>query len=229
MARRRKVKQQEETLVDIVEAKEGLQEYFERNKTLVISAIGALILLVGGYMFYKYGVVEPKAEQAQESLFRAETQFAKDSFALALENPGPDAEGFLDIIENYGGTKQANLAKYYAGVSYLNLGRFEEAIEYLNSFSPSGSDLMAAMKNGALGDAHAELGDFSKAISMYQSASKGGNEFTTPYYLNKLALLKKKEGDASGALKAFKEIEENYPQSTEFRSAERYITLLENQ
>jgi len=142
MARRRKEKVQDETLVDIVEVKGSLQDYFENNKMLVLGGIAALVLLLGGYMFYKFGIVQPRAEEAQTSLFRAENQFARDSFALALESPGGDAEGFLDIIENYSGTKQANLAKYYAGVSYLNLGRFDEAIEYLNSFDASGSALL---------------------------------------------------------------------------------------
>lgn len=228
MARRRKEKVQDETLVDIVEVKGSLQDYFENNKMLVLGGIAALVLLLGGYMFYKFGIVQPRAEEAQTSLFRAENQFARDSFALALESPGGDAEGFLDIIENYSGTKQANLAKYYAGVSYLNLGRFDEAIEYLNSFDASGSALLGAMKNGAIGDAYSELEQYDKAMSAYASASKGGDEFSAPYYLNKLGLLKKKQGDTSGALAAFKQIDSKFPNSTEARSATRYITLLEN-
>ncbi len=228
MARRRKVKEKDETLVDIVEVKGSLEESFANNKMLILGGIAALILLVGGYMFYKYGVVEPRAEEAQTSMFRAETQFARDSFALALESPGGDAEGFLDIIENYGGTKQANLAKYYAGVSYLNLGRYDEAIEYLKSFDASGSAVMSAMKNGAIGDAHSENQNWDAAMSAYSSASKGGDEFSAPYYLNKLGLLKKRQGDTAGALAAFKQIDSKFPNSTEARSATRYITLLEN-
>jgi len=228
MARRRKEKDQDETLVDIEEVRGSMLDYFENNKMLVLGGIAALILLVGGYMFYKFGVIQPRAEEAQTSLFRAETQFARDSFALALESPGGDAEGLLDIIENYGGTKQANLAKYYAGVSYLNLGRYDEAIEYLSSFDPSGSEILNAMKNGAMGDAYSELGDMGKAASAYSSASKGGDEFSAPYYLNKLGLLKKREGDTEAALSAFKQIDSKYPNSTEARSATRYITLLEN-
>ncbi len=228
MARRRKEKAQDETLVDIVEVKGSVQDYFEDNKMLILGGLGALLLIVGGYIFYKFGIVQPRAEEAKTSLFKAETQFARDSFALALESPGGDAEGFLDIIENYGGTKQANLASYYAGISYLNLGRYDEAIEYLNSFDASGSNLLAAMKNGAIGDAHAELGNQEKAISFYSKASKGGDEFSAPYYLNKLGLLKKRQGDNAGALAAFKQIDSTYPNSTEARSASRYITFLEN-
>jgi len=228
MARRRKEKAKDETLVDIVEVKGSMQDYFEGNKMLILGGIAALILLVGGYMFYKFGVVQPRAEEAKTSLFKAENQFARDSFALALESPGGDAEGFLDIIDNYGGTQQANLAKYYSGISYLNLGRYEEAIEFLSSFDASGSTLLGAMKNGAIGDAHSELGNIDKAISAYSSAAKGGDEFSAPYFLNKLGLLRKRQGDNAGALAAFKQIDSNFPNSTEARSASRYITYLEN-
>jgi hypothetical protein len=49
----------------------------------------------------------------------AQQQFEKDSFQLALTNPGGGYSGFLDIIDSYSGTKTANLAKYYAGICYL--------------------------------------------------------------------------------------------------------------
>ena len=40
--------------------------------------------------------------------------------------------GFVDIIDNYGGTNAANLATYYAGIAYLNTGKYQEAIQYLD-------------------------------------------------------------------------------------------------
>jgi len=40
--------------------------------------------------------------------------------------------------------------------------------------------------------------------------------------LNKLGLLKKKQGDTSGALAAFKQIDSKFPNSTEARSAIQY-------
>ena len=174
MAKRRSTRsrkqENDETLVDIVDAKDSLQESFEKNKGLILGLIAAFVLVVGGYLFYQYGIMAPKEKAVMESMYKAEYQFSRDSFALALENPGGEAEGFLDIIENYAGTEAANTAKYYAGVSYLNLGRFEEAIDYLESYSASGK-ITPAWKQGALGDAHSELGDFDKALSHYKKAA----------------------------------------------------------
>ena len=223
--RRNKQRSEEidETLIDVVEVKDNVTEYFEENKTMILGGIGLLILLVVAFISYRFAYKAPMEANAFEQMYRAETQFSRDSFALALENPGGGFEGFLDIIDNYPGTNAANLSKYYAGVSYLNLGRYEDAIEYLDSYSPAG-DVTPIMKFGAIADAHSELGDYDNAISNYRKAANASdNELLTPYYLNKLALLLKKEGDDEGALSIFKQIKEKYPKSTEGIAVDRYI------
>jgi tetratricopeptide (TPR) repeat protein len=158
---------------------------------------------------------------------QAQKQFERDSFAMALTNPGGGFSGFLDIIDNYSGTPAANLSCYYAGISYLNLGKFEVAIDYLKDFSAKG-DLMPIMKNGALGDCYAELKNFDKALSYYKSAaSAGNNDFLTPYYLKKVALLSQKRGDNATARDNFQKIKDKYATSTEGQEAEKYLIYLE--
>ena len=226
MAKSRKEKRQEETLIDIVEAKQGAVEYFEKNKTLIIGAIVAVILLVGGYIINKYLLQMPKENQAKYAIFKAEQQFQRDSFALALENPGGGYEGFLDIIENYSGTQTANLAKLYAGISYMNVGRFNDAVEYLNAHSASG-DYSPILKNGNLGDAYSELGDMDKAVSAYKSATTGAQDaLLTPYYLYKLGLLSKRNGDEAGANAAFAKIMDSYPTSEEGTKVDKLLSGL---
>lgn len=215
MAKRRKDKLQDETLVNVVEVKESAQDYFEKNKTLVISIITALVIGIGGFVVYKFFIQEPKEKAARAAIYRAEQQFARDSFALALENPGGGFESLLDVIDSYSGTETANLASLYAGISYLNLGRFDDAISYLNSHS-AGSLYSKIMKNGCLGDAYAELGDSGQALSYYSKAvSAGSDELLTPYYLYKKGLLAKSNGDMASAKSAFTKIKKDYPNSNE--------------
>jgi len=218
----------DETLVDIVEAKEVAQDFFERNQTLVLGLVVGSILLIGAFLAYKFGVKDPNEIAAKEAIYKAQNQFAQDSFALALENPGGGFDGFLTIAEDYSGTKAGNLAKYYAGVSYLNLGRYEDAISYLESYSP-GDDITPIMKSGVLADAYAQKSepDFAKALSLYKSASSGeNNEFLTPYYLYKYAILSKKQGNIDDAVAAFERIKKEFPNSNEANEAERYATML---
>lgn len=216
----------DETLVDIVEAKEVAQDFFERNQKLVLGLIIGGVLLLGAYLAYSFGYKAPKEASAMESIYKAQAQFAKDSFALALENPGGGFDGFLTIAEDYSGTKVGNLAKYYSGISYLNLGRFDDAISYLESYSPS-DDITPQMKSGALGDAYAQKGDLDKALGLYKAAANAGNnDFTTPYYLYKYAILSKKQGNTEDAVAAFERIQNEFPDSNEASEAERYAAML---
>lgn len=216
----------DDEIIDLTEVSHQASDFYEKNQKLIIGVIGGLAILVGGYFIYKYLIIEPKEKAAITAMYQAESQFAQDSFSLALENPGGGFEGFLDIIDNYGGTATANTAKYYAGVCYLNLGKFESALEYLNDYSPK-DDITPAMKNGALGDVHAELGDLDKALSMYEKAiSSTKNEVIAPYYLNKLGLLQFKQGKNDQAVATMKKLIETYPSSAEFADAEKLIARL---
>jgi TolA-binding protein len=226
MAKRRNNKRDEEQLVDIVEVKDKTQHFFEEKKGMILGVIGLLFFLVLAFLAYKYMFQQPKERNAKAAIYKAEQQFQRDSFALALENPGGGFEGFLDIIDNYSGTSTANAAKLYAGISYLNLGRYDDAIDYLNSHSASGT-YSPIVKNGNLGDAYSEKGDMDKAISYYQKAvSAGSDGLLTPYYLYKLGMLAKRNGNKDKALKAFERIKNDYPESEEGRKVERLIAGL---
>lgn len=223
--RRQEEQEGDETLVDIVEVKEQAQDFFERNQSLILGGITLLVLLLGGYLAYKYAYQAPREKAGMEAMYKAENQFKRDSFALALDNPGAGFEGFLDIIDNYSGTKAANLAKYYTGVSYLNLGKYEAAIDYLKDYSAN-DDVTPISKNGAIADAYAELGDFDQAKSYYKKAVGYDNDLLTPYYLNKLSLLALKNGNNSEAKEYYQTISTDYPKAPEAVEAKKYIKML---
>lgn len=226
--RNRRNKKQEDTIVDLVEARGQAQDFFQRNQLMVIAVAAGLAILVGGYLVYHFLYLAPREKQAIEQMYRAEFQFSRDSFALALENPGGGFDGFLDIIDNYGGTKTSNTAKYYAGVSYLNLGRYESAIDYLRDFSAKGT-IASITKYGALGDAYSELGELDKAYSNYKkSINAGENELLSPYYLMKLGMLYENQGALDKALEAYSDIKEKYPGSSEGQDIDKYIRRVQS-
>ena len=223
---RKPKKNEEEILVDIVEAKEAAQSFFEKNQMKILGAVGLVLLLIAGYLIYKIVYQEPREKTAMAQMYKAEYQFQRDSFALALESPGAGFDGFLDIIDNYSGTKAANLAKYYTGISYLNLNRYDDALTYLESYKPSGN-VTTITKYGAMGDAASEKQDMEKALSYYQKAASGPkNSELSPYYLNKAGLLARTLGKNDVALKAFERISADFPGSAEAVDASKYISLL---
>ncbi len=222
MGRRRQT-DKDEVLIDLVETRDSAQGFLEKNQFKVLGGIGLLALLIGAIVAYFLLFKTPRESKAMSAMYKAEQQFERDSFALALENPGGGFDGFLNIIDNYNGTKAANLAKYYAGISYLNLGLYDPAIEYLNGFSAKGN-LLPITKFGALGDAYSEKGDFDQALSFYKKAVKtSSNDLLTPYYLKKVALLSEKQGNKEDAATFFNRIKEEFPDSEEGSQIDKYL------
>lgn len=221
---KRKNKAQDETLVDFVEQTEHAQEFYAKNHNLILYGLLGLVVLIGGIFAYNKFYKEPKIVEAVQEMAQAQRMFEKDSFALALGNPGGGSLGFEEIAKDYSGTTVGNLANYYAGVSYLQLGQFDAAISYLEDFSPAGS-VLPITYHGVLGDAYSEKGDMDKAISLYKKAiNHGGNEFLEAYYMKKLGLLYEHQSKLAEAKTMFESLRSKYPTSPEGQDIEKYIS-----
>jgi len=224
--RRFKKKQNDDTLVDIVEARDNASDFLENNQMTIFGGLALIVLLFGGIFAYNQFYKIPANKAAMEGISQAQFQFEQDSFALALTNPGNGYTGFLDLIDNQGGTKAGNAAQAYAAISYLQLGEFDAAISHMNNFSPSGQ-VAPILKNGVLGDAYSEKNDLSQAMSYYKKAvSAGSNDMLTPYYLNKIGMLSFKQKDFQASKAAFEQIKNDYPFSQIATEAEKYLSRI---
>jgi tetratricopeptide (TPR) repeat protein len=213
----------EKPIVAVEEALSKTEQYIEKNQKVITIIIGAIVVIVLGYFAFQKFYVAPKEKEAQSEMFMAEKYFEKDSLKKALYGDGYN-KGFLDIIDDYGVTKSADLSHYYAGLCFLNLGQFEEAIKHLKKFD--GKDkLVSGMAMGAIGDAYMELGNLSKAESYYKDAAERNvNEFLTPAFLLKLAWTYELEEKWDKALPVFEKIKKDYPRSREMQEVEVHIS-----
>ncbi len=227
MARRnrnRRQTQSEDTLVDVVEVKDQAQGFLEANQSKLMGGLLLFVLLIGGIFAYKNIYKGPREKDATEQMTQAQYQFERDSFALALTNPGGGFSGFVDIIKDYSGTAAANLAHYYAGVSHLHLGQYDAALDYLNDFSPAGN-ITGIMKYGVMGDVYSEKNDLDQAMNYYQKAANAGNnDLLTSYYLKKIGLLHEKNGNFQDSKASYEKIKTEFPTSPEGRDIEKYIS-----
>jgi tetratricopeptide (TPR) repeat protein len=199
------------------------EKYIEENQKSLTIIVIVIAAIIAGYLGYKKLFLEPTELEAQAEMYVAEKYFEADSFRLALEGDGSYL-GFIDIIDEYGITKCANLAKYYAGICYLNLGEYEEAIENLKKFD-SDDVLIASVAMGAIGDAYVELGQLEKGLEFYlKAAERKKNDFTSAVYLKKAGLIYEEMGDFKKALEVYEKIESQFPKSEESRDIEKYIT-----
>jgi tetratricopeptide (TPR) repeat protein len=201
------------------------EQYIEENQKSLTIIILAIVVVVGGYLGYKKFYLEPSNREALTDMYIAEQYFEQDSFQLALNGDGQNF-GFLEIIDEYGVTKSANLAHYYAGICYLRTGSYEEAIDHLEKFDAE--DIMiASVALGAIGDCYLELDNKEKAASFYLKAgARKKNSFTSPIYLKKAGMILEDLKQYDKALKAYQTIEKEYPDTDEGKQIEKYITAL---
>ncbi|WP_207428129.1 tol-pal system YbgF family protein [Pedobacter sp. SYSU D00535] len=195
----------------------------ENSKSLTIigGAIIALILLYFGYQkFY----LAPRAEKAQNAMYKAEEYVGVDSLAdRAIKGDG-SFPGFETIAEEYSSTKSANLANAYLGGLYLQKGEFKKALEALGNYSSTGSPVIDPLVLGMQGDAYVELKQYGDAINFYKKAAdKASNSFTTPLYLKKLGLVYEEQKDFKAAADTYEKIKKEYPQSQEAALVDAYI------
>lgn len=218
---------QEDNLQELESALTKTERFIEENQKIITIVVGALVIVVAGYLSFNRFYLQPKEEEALSQMFMAENYFEKDSFNLAINGDG-NYLGFLDIIEDYGITKSANRAKYYAGISYLHLGQYEDAIDYLKKFK-TGDLLLGPVKEGAIGDAMLEMGNKEDALSQYKKAySQTDNELTTPVYKMKAGNLLESMNKPEEALALYEEIKKDYPTTAEGTNIDKYIARVKS-
>lgn len=199
------------------------EQYLQKNKKGLIIAASIIIVVALGIWAFVEGYSKPRQRAAAEEIFAAEQWFKEGSFEKAL-NGNDQYLGFLGIIDEYGGTKSANLAKLYAGICQLNLGQYNEAIDNLKSYKGK-DDITPAQAIMLTGDAYAELGNNDEAVAYYEKAAKKADNFiTTPTALWKAGMIYMKLGKNDVAAKKFETIKEKYPESSEWNEVDKYIT-----
>ncbi|WP_422348497.1 tetratricopeptide repeat protein [Flagellimonas sp.] len=212
------------------------EAWVQKNQNFILGAIGVIAIGVLGYLGYNEFIQKPKEASAANELFYPQQYFdqalanetAKDSlFGLAL-NGAEGKYGFLDIIQEYKGTKAANLAKYSAGMTYLNLQQYDDAITQLEDFS-SDDAVLGAMAKGGIGDAFSQLNQKEDALDYYEKAiSHSTNEYTTPRFLYKAGVLALNLGQKDKAIGFFERIKEEFEDSQEANGIDVLIGLAQN-
>jgi len=188
-----------------------LEHWIATYQRQIFGIIFGIIIVVLGYLGYQSLILNPKIDEANTEIFQAQDFFEKgladedlrDSLFQNALNGANGKYGFLDIIDNYGGTPAANLATYSSGMIYLHLGEFELAIDFLKDFDSS-DPLLSPLALGGIGDAFAELEQLSSALNYYQKAlSFSDNKITYPRYLRKAGLVALYLGDKKTAKSYF--------------------------
>ena len=222
MAKQNVKNEGDERLESIEATLSNTELFIEKNQKAIIAVLAVLIVVVLAFFGVKKYYLEPREKDAQTAIYHAEQYFESQNFASALNGDG-NYLGFIGIIDEFGGTKTANLAKYYAGVCCLNTGDYNNAVKYFKEFK--GKDvLVASLALGSMGDAYMELDNVAEAAKCYENAAlKASNSFTSPMYLLRAGMAYEMIGNYQKAIDAYKKIKAEYPNSNEGFSIEKNI------
>ena len=198
------------------------EQFLERNRKVLLLGVVALVLLVVGYIAYSNLYAKPRELEAQKQVYFAERLFGKDSFQVALNGDGNNL-GFLQIMDEFSGTKIANLCRFYTGVCYRELGDYDKALEFLRSYSLD-DDMVAPVALGAIGDCYVEKGDTENGIAFYSKAIEyRSNALSTPLFLLRRGLLYEASSKKVEALADYQLIKDAYPRSAQASEIDKYI------
>jgi TolA-binding protein len=220
----------EEIFETLDETASKTEEFVEKNWKMLLGLLG--LVLVG---FIAYYFINSSSEATNERAAN-DIAFAHEKFGEAL-NAGSDKDsifkialngdgnrlGYLDIINDYKGSKTANLAELAAGEAYFNIGDYKEAIAHLDKFS-SNDVILNAQAKGLIGDAFVEFEKYEDALSYYGKAIQASNNnYTTPRYLLKAGVLALELGKKDIAKKYFMQLKNKFASSTEAKDVDLLI------
>jgi len=233
----KKVKTEQIDASEIVEKAKGFWAAYSKKIIIVGSAV---ILLLGGYLGYKYLVTIPNEKAANDQIFPAEKLFGlmagqsaynQDTVNMVLNgDKAAGVTGLLKIASKYGGTKSGNRAQYMIGACYLQLKQFDKAISHLKDFDGNGADQVQSKAYLLLGHAYAESKKTNEALDYY---TKAGNIsdldegmaaealFTAGRYADAI-------GKAKEATELFQKLKDKYPISQRVSSGDvdKYLASL---
>ncbi len=206
-----------------------LLNFVKKNQKNLTTFLVVVVVGIGGYLGYTEVYLKPQENKAADAMFAAEKYFLLDSSNLVLNGDGKN-KGVLYVIKEFGGTKQANLAKFYAGISYFRLDNFNKSIEYLKDFSTNAKQVQT-IAYGTIGDAYAELKNNDEALNYYQKAGTHfpEDEGLSAEYLYRAAQILEVTGKNDDAIAIYKDIKVKYPKTEKGITADKFIYRLKIQ
>jgi tetratricopeptide (TPR) repeat protein len=213
----------EKNLENIQEALNTSEHFLEKNQRSFLIGLLAVVILVGAGLAYHYLYSVPRNEKAQTAIFKGERYFQNGQDEIALNGNGNDFIGFEAIMQQFRGTRTADLARAYAGISHSRLGNNERALELLKKFR-GGDLLITPAVAGAVGDVYMNMGETAKAIPHFlDAARKANDDMLSPIFLKKAGLAYIKINDFDKAIEVFERIKRDHINSPEAQEADKFI------
>lgn len=201
----------------------GSGQFVDKNLNKILAGIGIVVVVVCGYLAYHHFVAAPKLQAAQEAMYKGEQYYRQGMDSIAIFGDANGYIGFEGVIDQYGSTDAANVAKLYAAISYARMKQYDKALEYAKAFSAN-DEVLQHLAQGTIGDCLVNLGQAEEAIPYFIKAAKGAdNMFQSPIMYKKAGLIYRDMGNHDKVIEIFTIVKNNYMQSPLAQEADKYI------
>lgn len=199
------------------------EAFIEKNLKTILMVIAAVIVVVAGIFIYRNHMANVELK-AQKAIAKSQTAFAQEQFEQALNGDGANDLGFLKIIDEYSGTKTANLAKLYAAICYANTDKVAEAIKMFEDFDAKDDQMVSPAALAALGNCYVKNGDSQKgAETLVKAAQKADNDAVSPLALRQAGEIYESLNQPEKALELYQQIKDKYFRSALAGEIDKYI------
>ena len=221
MAKNKKNQQPEALGLDIQLSKS--EAFIEKNLKTILLIIIAIVMIVAAWFIWRNHMAKVEL-RAENAIAKSQVALASEQFDQALNGDGAAEMGFLRIIDEYSGTKTANLAKLYAAVCYAKTGKTDEAIKYFEDFDRQDDQMVSPASLAALGNCYIQKGENEKgAKTLIEAANKADNDAISPICLLQAGEVYESLGQNDKAVELYKQIKEKYFRSALANDIDKYI------
>ena len=199
------------------------EAFIEKHWKKVAALLLAVIVVVAGVFIYRKYMAGVEAD-AQNAIAHSQQAFSAEEYEAALNGDSTGAMGFLKVIDEFGGTKTANLARLYAAISYAKLGKTDEAIAMFEKFDGKDDQMVSPAAKAALGNCYVTKGDKEKGAEMLVKAAKeADNDAISPLALFQAGEVYESLGQKDKALELYQQIKDKYFRSALANDIDKYI------
>ena len=200
------------------------ESFFLKNQKAIVISIIAIVVIIAGIILYNNYVVEPRENEASTAIAKGQDYFGAEQFELALNGDSASYKGFIQIAKEYSSTDAGNLANLYAGLCYAKLDKWTEAAQYIEKFDTQDDKMISPAAIGALGNVYAHLEQLDKAVETLKKAAKmADNNSLSPTFLIQAGEILESQGKKDEALKLYQEVKDNYKNSMQYQTIDKYI------
>ena len=200
--------------------------FYERHKRNIHIGITAVVVVVLAIVVYLKNQSDNN-ERASVQLAQVFSIFDSGSFQAAIDGvPERNIAGLKSIVDNFGGTKAGELARFYHASALYQLGKYEQALEEFRDFSAP-DDMLAISRYAGIAQCLEATGKYREAAENFEkAASRDTKDIGAPENLSEAARNYGLAGEKEKALELYRRLKKNYPSTTYGREPDRFISQL---